>query len=152
MSNQVSSTSANDMVDILALLEAGYGAQLQNNISQSPGSTPRSDAASTPTRHTETMQRLRDLARGVQSSFNNVMCYLRDDRSAHGGSDDGASSSLWVTVPCILHALYSDPQTPVSHLFLNSLCLWLLCVWFGLIRRCEEAASWFALLPLLLPR
>jgi hypothetical protein len=81
------------MVDMLSLVEEGYGAHLhlQLNGTVSPGSTPRM-GASTPTRHVEAMQRLRDLARGVQSQFNNVMSYLRDDRSVGGNSGpvDGA--------------------------------------------------------------
>jgi hypothetical protein len=96
MSNQVSTTSADQMVDILSLVEEGYGAYLplQLNGTVSPGSTPRR-GPSTPTRHLEAMQRLRDLARGVQSQFNNVWSYLRDDRSdrspvANSGSIHGA--------------------------------------------------------------
>lgn len=87
MSNQVSTSSADEMVDILSLLEEGYGAYLQN-ATVSPGSTPRSDA-STPTRDTQAMQRLQDLARGMKTKFNSVMSYFKDDRTS-AQKNDGA--------------------------------------------------------------
>jgi hypothetical protein len=92
MSNQVATTSAEEMVEMLSLLEEGYGAQLQNGRIASPGSTPRSDAsAGTPTRQTEAMQRLKELAKGVQTQFNFVRSYLMDDRSGQSESrEDGA--------------------------------------------------------------
>lgn len=96
MSNQVSTTSADEMIEMLSLLEEGYGASLHGG-SASPGSTPRSDAA-TPTRQAEAMQRLRDLAKGVQSQFNYLMSYLKEDIRALGqsGSIDSALRSLFV--------------------------------------------------------
>ena len=84
MSNQVSATTAEEMVEILSLLEEGYGAQLHNGMA-SPGSTPRSDAAS-PVRPAETMQKLRDIARGMHSSCSCLLGFRKADRASEQSS------------------------------------------------------------------
>lgn len=101
------------MVDILSLLEEGYGAQLQNGTA-SPSSTPRSDAA-TPPRPTETMQRLRDLAKGMQSKFGFVLGYRKDDRASEHSSSSVDGARLPRNTECAMpHGLETYTHAPLS--------------------------------------